>query len=146
MAQFIMPRFSIRTLLIAFAVVAVWFSTFAWKGTPFAPTPGPEIRRIIFLGILIASGSAAVYLHGRRRAFWSGFFVTMLLLSYTRQPSLLIPNLDILTFAVIQFLPASVAVDPITVTALHALLLLISATMGFIATWIYDQGKGTRNG
>jgi hypothetical protein len=76
-----MPRFGTKSLLIAFAVAAVWLSTFSgcWAAQ--------DVRRSILLLILIASGFLAIYGRGRRRAFWSAFAVVMLLcggLSYDR--------------------------------------------------------------
>ena len=76
-----MPRFGTRTLLVAFAIAAVWLSTFSgyWAAQDF--------RRSILLLILVASGSLALYSQGRRRAFWSAFAIVMFVcggLSYER--------------------------------------------------------------
>jgi hypothetical protein len=76
-----MPRFGTRTLLVAFAIAAVWLSTFSgyWAAQ--------DVRRSILLLILVASGSLALYSQGRRRAFWSAFAIVMFVcggLSYER--------------------------------------------------------------
>jgi hypothetical protein len=67
-----MPRFGMKSLLIVFAAVALWFSTFAGY------TGGDDVRAFIMLAILITSGVAALSSTARRRAFWAGFFGTML--------------------------------------------------------------------
>jgi hypothetical protein len=75
-----MPRFGIKTLLIVFTVVAIWLATFIRQGQDLQGA-GNEIRNCMMLVVFLASGFAAIYNQGRRRAFWSGFFATMLLLS-----------------------------------------------------------------
>jgi hypothetical protein len=67
-----MPRFQIKTLLIAFAIVALWLSSFSG----FAAAD--DVRRSLLLAVLAVAGYAAAYCRGRRRAFWAGFFFTML--------------------------------------------------------------------
>jgi hypothetical protein len=70
-----LPRYGIRSLLIVFAMAALWFSTFAgYSGSE-------DIRAFIMLTILITSGVAAISSTTRRRAFWAGFFGTMLAVS-----------------------------------------------------------------
>jgi hypothetical protein len=76
-----MPRYGTGTLLVAFAIAAVWLSTFSgyWAAQ--------DVRRSILLLILVASGSLALYGRGRRRAFWSAFAIVMFVcggLSYER--------------------------------------------------------------
>jgi hypothetical protein len=68
-----MPRFGTKTLLIVTAVVALWLSTLSGYAA------GNDVRRSILLLVLVLSAFAAVYGRGTRRAFWSGFFVVMLL-------------------------------------------------------------------
>ena len=68
-----MPRFGIKTLLVGTAVFALWLSTLSGYAA------GNDVRRSILLLVLVASGFAAVYGRGKRRAFWSGFFAVMLL-------------------------------------------------------------------
>lgn len=74
-----MPRFGLRALLIVSALAAFWLATFRIP-VPYFEDTGHEIRKAFLLAILIASGAAAVCFTGRRRAFWAGFFVTMLIL------------------------------------------------------------------
>ena len=68
-----MPRFGIKTLLVGTAVFALWLSTLSGYAA------GNDVRRSILLLVLVASGFAAIYGRGKRRAFWSGFFAVMLL-------------------------------------------------------------------
>jgi hypothetical protein len=63
-----MPRFNLASLLIVIAVVALWLSTFT------AYTGADDVRAFIMLAIVFASGAAAVYSTGAKRAFWGGFF------------------------------------------------------------------------
>jgi hypothetical protein len=71
----LIPRFSIATMLIVSAVVAVWFSTF------YSYTGSDDVRAICWLAIVIAPGAAAAYSEGARRAFWGGFFTTEFVLA-----------------------------------------------------------------
>ena len=68
-----MPRFGTKTLLIAFALLALWLSTFS--GFPAAS----DVRRSMLLLVLVASLFLANYSQGKRRAYWSGFTLVMLL-------------------------------------------------------------------
>lgn len=70
---FCMPRFGTRTLLIVFALVALWLSTFSG----FAAAQ--DVRRSMLLSILVAAACLALYSRGRRRAYWAGFAIVMLL-------------------------------------------------------------------
>jgi hypothetical protein len=67
-----MPRFGTGSLLIAVAIAAVWFSTFAGYST------ARDVRASVLLLIFLASGFAAVCSWRERRAFWIGFFAVML--------------------------------------------------------------------
>jgi hypothetical protein len=68
-----MPRFGTKTLLIAFALLALWLSTFS--GFQAAS----DVRRSMLLLILVTSFFLAIYSQGKRRAYWSGFALVMLL-------------------------------------------------------------------
>jgi hypothetical protein len=68
-----MPRFGTKTLLAAFAVVALWMSTFAGYAS------ARDVRASILLLIFVASGLAAVFGRHTRRPFWCGFFAVMLM-------------------------------------------------------------------
>src|SRR3989442_280358 len=67
-----MVRFSIRSLLILIAVVALWLSTIAGYES------AGDVRALLVLSVLVASGVAVTKYDGRRQAFWVGFFLTVL--------------------------------------------------------------------
>jgi hypothetical protein len=68
-----MPRFGTKSLLIGFALVALWLSTFSGF------TGAGDVRKSILLLILVTSGFAAVFSRGKQRAFCAGFAIVMLL-------------------------------------------------------------------
>src|SRR5262245_52302544 len=68
-----MRWFSKNAILIVVVVVVLWFSTFAGY------LAGHGVRAAITIGVLVSSLLAAVCGRGRKRAFWIGFFTTMLL-------------------------------------------------------------------
>jgi hypothetical protein len=59
------PRFGVKFLLIAIAVVSLWLSTFAFYNG------ANEVRATIILFGLLAAGLAAAYIRGERQAFWT---------------------------------------------------------------------------
>jgi hypothetical protein len=61
-----------KSMLVAFAVMALWMSTFS------GCAGASEVRKTILLGTFMAAGFAALYNRGRRRAFWAGFVAVML--------------------------------------------------------------------
>src|SRR3990172_8466194 len=68
-----MPRFGIKTMLVATACLALWFST-------FTDIPGAyAIRRSFVVLIFCAAVVATIYTAGSRRAFWIGFVLAMFL-------------------------------------------------------------------
>jgi hypothetical protein len=68
-----MPRYGTRTLLIVFGIIALWLATFAGHGA------AQDFRRSMLLLALVAAACLAIFSHGRRRAFWTGFAVVMFL-------------------------------------------------------------------
>jgi hypothetical protein len=81
-----MPRFSLKSMLIVFVAASLWLSTAAGY------TAGTDVRRSVLFLILVASGFAALYLHGKQRAFWAGFFAAMLLCGQETSLSRYAPN------------------------------------------------------
>jgi hypothetical protein len=69
----LMIRFGTKTLLFIFVLVALWCSTFGGYAA------GHDVRASVLLIVLFAAGYSAVYGRGKQRAFWSGFFLVMLL-------------------------------------------------------------------
>jgi hypothetical protein len=73
-----MPRYTTRTLLIAFALAAVWFASFGASSTSLATMmAAQDLRRSMLLIILIAATGMAFATSGRRRAFWAAFAIVM---------------------------------------------------------------------
>jgi hypothetical protein len=147
-----MPRFTVRTLLIIFAVVALWLSTFfvTFQGTT---TLGYNIRRLLVLVGFLAAASSAVYLHGRRRAFWGSFTVMMLVLTLsisTRPPYILNPNIEKIAELLRNGFLQGRSSDEVETCAHETfylvILLSMSFLMGFVSAWIYGHAKGTSNG
>jgi hypothetical protein len=68
-----MVRFSTKTLLFLFVLIALWCSTFSGYAA------GRDVRASVLLILFITVGYAAVYSRGMSRAFWSGFFAVMLI-------------------------------------------------------------------
>jgi hypothetical protein len=71
-----MPRFGIKSLLILFAIVGLWLST-------FSKYPGSQdIQAIVRLLVFLTAALSALFYRGRRQAFWIGFFATMLIFTF----------------------------------------------------------------
>jgi hypothetical protein len=68
-----MPRFSLKVLLIIFAITAIWFSTFADYSAAH------DVRHSIKFFVIIAAGLLAFTLRGRRQMFWLGFAAAFLM-------------------------------------------------------------------
>jgi hypothetical protein len=159
-----MLQFTLKSMLAAVAVVALWLSSFS----EYPLTS--DVRKSMLLFIFLASGFAAIYNHGRRRAFWAGFFATMLLcggLSLRQPLHRYTPDFFFATptqFAQPMFSGGSRYVAPqpwmsppnalglnvttqtkfdlILGTTITAVWMLALATMvGFAAATIHDQGR-----
>src|SRR5262245_45666565 len=75
-----MPRYGTRTLLIVFALVAVWFATFGASSASLAGMmAAQDLRRSMLLLVLVAVTGLAITSRGRKRVFWSGFAIVMFL-------------------------------------------------------------------
>src|SRR5262245_61734367 len=72
-----LPRFSIRVLLIIFAAISFWLATFGLRDQS---RTGEQLRLTMIMMVCITSGFAAVYFRAKRKAFWAGFSLTLLLL------------------------------------------------------------------
>lgn len=137
-----MPRFGMKSLLIVFAVIALWLSTFAGY------TGADDVRAFIMLTILITSGVAALSSTGRRRAFWAGFFGTMLAVA-----TKLFFIAFVATFRWMRELSVEWALgikEPIetgevaksiNATIFLALTLIMATVIGLLCVHVYDQCK-----
>ncbi len=139
-----MPRFSLKTMLVAVAVVALWLATLK----DFSAAN--EVRKAILSTILVAAGVGAICYNGRRRVFWGSFFVVMLLLGGFNWPSNqpLIPDVENAARPWAVSLYESFGIKSITFNAVfHSmrslLLLVLSAVAGFVAAAIYDRSRKT---
>jgi hypothetical protein len=65
-------RYRLRTLMILMAAVALWLSTITGYES------AQDVRALLMLSVLVASAAAAISHDGPRRAFWVGFFLTVL--------------------------------------------------------------------
>jgi hypothetical protein len=66
-------RYRLRTLMILMAAVGLWLSTIAGYES------ANHVRAVLILSVLVASGVAVTKYDGRCRAFWVGFFLTVLM-------------------------------------------------------------------
>lgn len=146
-----MPRFGIKSLLIVSAGLALWLSTFSRYAA------ASDVRKALLLAVLIASSYAAIRFEGRRRAFWGGFAVTMLIHGFTipfdpSVPELLwfgyAPKLDWSGHATNKLLPYIAAsgsqlyqqLYPAVQATFAALwVLVVSMLIGWICAHVYDQ-------
>ena len=140
-----MPRFTIRTLLILIAFVALWLSTFFVMVQPTNPV-GIHVRSIMVLLVFLSATCSAIYFKGQSRAFWGGFAAMMLMLTLnlpTKPPYILEGDISSIALAIITpffhgRIPDQVAYC-LRVTVYLGVLLSLSCLMGFISTCIYDK-------
>jgi hypothetical protein len=143
-----MPRFGIKSLLISFAVVALWLSTFADYSAAH------DVRSIIFLTALLASAFKAAYCRGRKRAFWTGFFMFFLVCAI--QPKwFVVPNFNWLDPPASRWAQAFTGnlspnerigrekelLSAIRATIWIAIIVPLSTLFGFITARMYDQRR-----
>jgi hypothetical protein len=135
------PRFPVTTLLIVFTLVALWLSTLAgYSG-------GEDIRAFIMLGCLIASGVAALSCTAHRRAFWLGFFGTLLALAFKS----VFGNLGAgyrwapkVSFDLSRYLPFNPRAEQevlvgVNMTIVFLLTLVAATLIGLVCVYVYDQ-------
>jgi hypothetical protein len=146
-----MPQFSIKGMLIVFAVVALWLSA----ATGYAAAG--DVRKSITLVMFLASGFAAVCFRGRRQMFWVGFFVVFSLMVCNKISDFLIPNnkptLGWANSVATQWAP-SLSTNADVRSAVHswiystiwmAWVLTLATVVGFISAYIYDQSRKSQD-
>jgi hypothetical protein len=133
-----MPRFGLKSALLGVATVAVWLATlqgYTW---------GRDVRACILLTIAAASFVAAIHFKGRRKAFWVGFSISIILTQLPLPPhyelnylwlTRLFERMDMsahpTNFIYMSFLDT-----------VHAFVTFgIAIVVGFIGTQIYDQSN-----
>jgi hypothetical protein len=165
-----MLQFTIKSMLAAVAVAALWLSSFS----DYALTS--DVRKSMLLFIFLTSGFAAIYNHGKRRAFWAGFFATMLLCggtslhqplhrytpdfivpastpqrspavaTYFAPPVIVTPQQGYMGGGTIA-IPAQSKFDAIVGTTIAAVwTLALAAFVGVAAATIYDQSQQHKDG
>jgi hypothetical protein len=137
-----MPRFGTKSLLFAFAVVALWLSTFAGY------TGADDVRKSLMLVILLSAMFAAMYYREKRRAFWTGFFVFMLISSLggnIQQHFNYVPafrwRADITRMIITPDGQNQLLYRAVYSTIREASNLVFALIIGCIAAYIYDQSK-----
>jgi hypothetical protein len=132
-----------RFLLIVFAFAALWVSTFTrYRGAD-------DIRAFILATILITSGIAAFSYTGRRRAFWAGFFGTMLVMATRATSSIFVGSFQ-WAQQLARELTESIATTPRGMANLQQGIFLsiylietltMAALIGLLSVYVYDQSK-----
>ncbi len=131
-----MPRFRLKTMLIVFALVALWLSTF----TGYAA--GGDVRRSMVLLTLVASIFAAYCSDGSQKAFWLCFAIVIVPMGggiYYYSPEMPIPNFFWTTNLFSR--PATPLGSAITETIRAVGALLLATIAGFIGVYIYSQTR-----
>ena len=136
-----MPRFGLRFLLIAFTLVALWFSTLtAYPGVD-------DVRAFVLTAIVLMPCVAAYAYSGRRKAFWLGFSGTLLLMG-TRQMFATFGAKFSWAQRVSMDLAAFVEVDPpmrgqfvlgVFWTLIFGTTIIASALIGWLCMLVYDH-------
>lgn len=135
-----MPQFTLKSLLLLFAVVAVWLSTFAMGQM------ASDIRYLVIYTIFLIAGLKAFCQRWRQQVFWLAFFATMVLFLFNAQTN----NPAHMRWG--QFFyrfikrPPPTGVYSLLDTGIMAsfglcILLACATVMGFIGMRIYLQSK-----
>jgi hypothetical protein len=140
-----MPRFGTKSLLIVVALLALWLSTVNRHAV------GSDIRNSIMLAIAVTSLLGVIYYGGQRRAFWTGFFITVLAVSVRASPfypKLYWINNLMSAYGQDRDLPRG-ATNYVYVfydeTFRAFVTLLLATLMGYIGTRIYEHSHQTEN-
>ena len=135
-----MVRFSIRSLLMLIAVVALWLSTIAGYES------ANDVRALLMLSVLVASGVAVTKYDGRRRAFWVDFFLTVLTMGLDGKSPFGLPWAQRLLneYGMRQNLPNGHLNHTyffVLSTIDAAVLLLIATVMGFLGVLVFGGNR-----
>jgi hypothetical protein len=135
-----MPRFGMKSLLILFAAVALWLSTFAqYKAAD-------DVRYVVRLAVAIISAAAATSNVGARRWYWGGFSTTMFALCWraslgpTRDFTLgFWPSIQLTEFATKGSTIGSGSAQGIQSTLVFIFWLAVSTVIGLLCSYVYSQ-------
>ena len=116
------------------AVVALWLSTIAGYES------ANDVRAFLMLSVLVASGVAVMKYDGRRRAFWVGFFLTVLTTGLYGKFGLPWAERLLNEYGMRQNLPNGYLNHTyffLKSTIHNAVLLLIATVMGFLGVLVF---------
>ena len=137
-----MPRFGLKSLLIVFALVAVWCSTLR----DFAGAQ--DVRAFVMIAIFVASGVAAYAYEGRWRAFWMGVFGTQFVMGSRQFFTLFGARFDwalrlIRDWANDPMQPRArgTYILGVHMTLIYGATLIVAALIGLLCVYVYDQAK-----
>jgi hypothetical protein len=137
-----MARFSIRTLLLLITVAALWLSTVAGYES------ARDVQTLLVLSVLVASSVAAISYDGRRRAFWVGFFLTVLMTGLDRKFGLPWAERLLNEYGMRQNSPNGSLNHTymFLMSTIHAVVVLLTATvMGCLGVLVYGAIDKPRN-
>lgn len=149
-----MPRFTLKVMLIVFAVVALWLSTIAdYPG-------GYDVRYSIVLLTVVASGLKAYCSSGRQKCFWLAF--SFVLLAAAWYQNMVGPRMDWVSYALQTSATQTPAPDlfggavqtaPPGMRGLEALAetiklivdLILATSAGVIGLYVYDDSQAANH-
>jgi len=122
------------------AVVALWLSTIAGYES------ANDVRALLMLSVLVASGVAVTKCDGRRRAFWVGFFLTVLTAGLDGRSPFGLPWAERLlnAYGMRQNLPNGYLNHTyifLKSTIDAAVLLLVGTVMGFLGALVFGSNR-----
>lgn len=140
------PRFGTKSLLITVTVVVLWLSTLSGF------TGSKDIQAFIWTAIVVTSGVAAASYRGRRRAFWLGFFGTMVLMHFRTGFTVYGAKLTWTTNASRELAtmwqgeprPGQL-VQNIYTTLIFLTLLVCATAIGFLSALVFDHCQRSEN-
>jgi hypothetical protein len=135
-------RYRLRTLMIVMALIALWLSTIAGYES------ANHVRALLMMSVLVASGIAVTKYDGRRRAFWVGFFLTVLM-GLVGKYQFGLPWAERLLngYGMRQNLPNGYLNQTYAFcmsTINNVVLLLIATVMGFLGVLVYGDNRSAK--
>jgi hypothetical protein len=133
-------RFSIKSILIIVAVVALWFTSFGVEDRL-----GDDIRRAILLAAFVLMCVKAILSRGRERVFWLTFSVVWAILGFGPAQQMIevyVPDFEGMQVLAVR-VNRSLDVDQLAIYWTFRILasLPIAAATGYFAALIYDEAQ-----
>jgi hypothetical protein len=134
-----LPRFTIKSLLIAFAILATWL----WSARLDDHSGGDDVRKALLLLLVVGAGSLAIYSTGNRRAYWSGFTFSLFMIASGWNGFILdFRWLDQATKRFGTFRPPDNGLpSELYWNGRLACVMLLCSIAGFVAAHIYDRSR-----